>query len=188
MSTETGFAGGLFEDRDEVVLALLDNMIWPILVVVVLGVLVAVPQTLRNLQSVQLLLWGAVPLGLLVLAESLCLLSGHFDLSIGSIAGFSAMLTGMLLGNCPSCWGVVSSPVLGFAILLTIGGAVGVFNGVMIAKAGLNPFLQTLAVLIIFQGAKTALQTQPVTDLPDPYTNVGGSPLLAIARSPRSAS
>jgi len=180
MSTENKVTGGLFEDRDDVVLALLDNMIWPILLVVVLGVLVTVPQTLRNLQSVRLLLWGAVPLGLLVLAESLCLLSGHFDLSIGSIAGFSAMLTGMLLGNCPSCWGLFSSPVLGFAVLLTIGGAIGVFNGVMIAKMGLNPFLQTLAVLIIFQGAKTALQTQPVTELPGLYASVGGTPLLAI--------
>ena len=180
MSAESNSAGRLLGDRDGIVLALLDNMIWPILLLVVLGVLVAVPQTLRNLRSIRLLLWGAVPLGLLVLAESLCLLSGHFDLSIGSTAGFSAILTGMVLGNCPSCWGLVSSPILGFVILLTVGGAIGVFNGVMIAKVGLNPFLQTLAVLIIFQGGKTAIQTQPVTGLPSLYTSVGGTPLLAI--------
>ena len=180
MSTQNGLFGR-FGDTDDLALTLLDNMIWPILVVVVLGVLVFVPQTLGNLAAVQLLLWAAVPLGLLVLAESLCLLSGNFDLSIGSIAGFSAMFTGMLLGTCPSCWSVVSSPVLGFVIILSVGAAIGLTNGIMIAKVGLNPFLQTLAFLIIFQGAKTAMQTQPVTGLPTLYLMVGGTPNIAIA-------
>jgi ribose/xylose/arabinose/galactoside ABC-type transport system permease subunit len=177
MATEQGFIDRTFGDRDDAILTLLDNMIWPILAVVFLGVLVFVPQTF---QSVQLILWGAVPMGLLVLAESLCLLSGHFDLSIGSIAGFSAMFTGMLLGTCPSCWSVTTSPWLGFGIVLLVGALIGLVNGVMIAKVGLNPFLQTLAFLIIFEGAKTAMQTQPVTGLPRLYTQVGGSPQLAI--------
>ena len=177
MATEQGFIGRTFGDRDDVVLTLLDNMIWPILAVVLLGVLVLVPQTFR---SVELIFWGAVPIGLLVLAESLCLLSGHFDLSVGSIAGFSAMFTGMILGTCPSCWSLTTNPWLGFAIILLVGSLIGLTNGVMIAKVGLNPFLQTLAFLIIFEGAKTAMQTQPVTGLPGLYTQVGGTPRLAI--------
>lgn len=177
MATEQGFVGRVFGDRDEVLLTLLDNMIWPILGLVLLGVLALVPQTFR---SIQLILWGAVPIGLLVLAESLCLLSGHFDLSIGSIAGFSAMFTGMILGTCPSCWSLTTNPWIGFGIILTVGALIGLANGVMIAKVGLNPFLQTLAFLIIFEGAKTAMQTQPVTGLPGLYTQVGGSPRFAI--------
>ncbi|WP_324760736.1 ABC transporter permease [Haloarcula sp. GH36] len=177
MATEQGFIGRTFGDRDDVMLTLLDNMIWPILAIVLIGVLVFVPQTFR---STQLILWGAVPIGLLVLAESLCLLSGHFDLSIGSIAGFSAMFTGMLLGTCPSCWSVTTSPWIGFGVILLVGSLIGLVNGVMIAKVGLNPFLQTLAFLIIFEGAKTAMQTQPVTGLPALYTQVGATPELAI--------
>jgi ribose/xylose/arabinose/galactoside ABC-type transport system permease subunit len=177
MATEQGFIGRTIGDRDEVLLTLLDNMIWPILAIVLIGVLVLVPQTFR---SAQLILWGAVPIGLLVLAESLCLLSGHFDLSIGSIAGFSAMFTGMILGTCPSCWSLTTSPWLGFAIILLVGSLIGFVNGVMIAKVGLNPFLQTLAFLIIFEGAKTAMQTQPVTGLPTLYTQVGSTPRFAI--------
>jgi ribose/xylose/arabinose/galactoside ABC-type transport system permease subunit len=177
MATEQGFIGRVVGDRDDVMLTLLDNMIWPILAVVLLGVLAFVPQTFR---SVELILWGAVPIGLLVLAESLCLLSGHFDLSIGSIAGFSAMFTGMILGTCPSCWSLTTSPWIGFAVILSVGSLIGLMNGVMIAKVGLNPFLQTLAFLIIFEGAKTAMQTQPVTGLPDLYVQVGGTPRFAI--------
>jgi len=177
MATEQGLIGRTFGDRDDVMLTLLDNMIWPILAIVLLGVLAFVPQTFR---SARLILWGAVPIGLLVLAESLCLLSGHFDLSIGSIAGFSAMFTGMILGTCPSCWSLTTSPWIGFAIILLVGSLIGLANGVMIAKVGLNPFLQTLAFLIIFEGAKTAMQTQPVTGLPLMYTRVGGTPEFAI--------
>jgi len=177
MATDQGFIGRTFGDRDDVMLTLLDNMIWPILGLVLIGILVLVPQTFR---SAELILWGAVPIGLLVLAESLCLLSGHFDLSIGSIAGFSAIFTGMILGTCPSCWGLTTSPWIGFAIIVLVGSLIGLVNGVMIAKVGLNPFLQTLAFLIIFEGAKTALQTQPVTGLPTLYTQVGGTPRFAI--------
>lgn len=177
MATDQGFVDRTFGDRDEVILTVLDNMIWPILGIVLLGVLVFVPQTFR---SAELILWGAVPLGLLVLAESLCLLSGHFDLSIGAIAGFSAMFAGMILGTCPSCWSLTTNPWIGFGIILLVGSLVGLVNGVMIAKVGVNPFLQTLAFLIIFEGAKTAMQTQPVTGLPDLYVQVGATPRFAI--------
>lgn len=180
MSTDQGYVGRMFGDRDDVLLLLLDNMIWPILAIVILGVLIFVPQTLRNVEAIRLILWAAVPIGLLVLAESLCLLSGHFDLSIGAIAGFSAMLTGMVLGNCPSCWSITTNPWIGFGVLFLTGATIGLINGVMIAKVGLNPFLQTLAFLIIFEGAKTAMQTQPVTGLPELYVSVGGTPTFAI--------
>jgi ribose/xylose/arabinose/galactoside ABC-type transport system permease subunit len=167
-------------NTDDIVLTLLDNMIWPILVLVVFGVLAFVPQTLSSPSTIRLLLWGGASLGLLVLAESLCLLSGHFDLSIGAIAGFSAMFTGMVLGNCPTCWNYSNSAVLGFVLILAIGLAIGLTNGVMISKLGINPFLQTLAFLIIFEGAKTALQTQPVTGLPLLYLQPGSTPAYAI--------
>ncbi|WP_217629024.1 ABC transporter permease [Halopelagius longus] len=159
---------------------LLEHMIWPILVVAILVTAVLVPELFANLRSFELVLYSSVPLGLLVLAESICLLTGHFDLSIGAIAGFSAMFTGMVIGDCASCWGVVANPYAGIVLILAVGGLIGVLNGVMIAKLGVNPFLQTLAFLIIFSGAKTAMNTQPVTGLPKAYLYLGGQSLLAI--------
>lgn len=179
MSTLDGLTDR-FDDSDDFALALLDNMIWPILAIVILGVFVFVPQTLSSARGIQLLLWAAVPLGLLVLAESLCLLSGHFDLSIGAIAGFSAMFTGVFVGTCPSCWGITQSPVVALLLVVGIGALIGLVNGVMISKAGINPFLQTLAFLIIFEGAKTSLSTQPAYGLPQSYLAIGGTPNIAI--------
>ncbi|MFC7018117.1 MULTISPECIES: ABC transporter permease [Haloarcula] len=163
---------------DDVVLTLLDNMIWPILALTLVGVMVLVPQTFRNLRSVELLLHGSVGLGFLVLAESICLISGHFDLSIGSIAGFSAMLTALMLS--PSKWAVFSDPILGFVVILAVGTVIGSTNGIMISKFGINPFLQTLAFLIIFEGLKISLSSLPVSDLPEGYTMVGSTPEYAI--------
>jgi len=166
--------------KDRLVPVLLEHMIWPILLVTLVVGGLLVPQLFRNVRSFELVLYSSVPLGLLVLAESICLLSGHFDLSIGAIAGFSAVFTGMLVGGCSSCWGLVGDPFLAMGIILLVGGFIGFLNGVMIAKLNVNPFLQTLAFLIIFSGAKTALTTQPVRDLPEAYLLLGRNSTYAI--------
>jgi ribose/xylose/arabinose/galactoside ABC-type transport system permease subunit len=164
---------------DEVLLPVIDRMIWPLLAVVSLGVYVLVPSTFSNLQSIELILHGSVGLGFLVLAESVCLISGHFDLSVGSIAGFSAMVAGLALS--PQKWGLVSDPAVGVLVILLVGTAAGVFNGVMVGKVGINPFLQTLATLIIFEGAKLSLSTVTVATLPDAYVAPGNESITAIA-------
>ncbi len=157
-------------------LILLENMIWPILAFISVLVLIAVPSVFTNPGTLRLMLFAAVPLGLIVLAESICLLSGHFDLSVGAIAGFSAVFTAMVLAE----WSLVSNPVLGVLIIIGVGCVIGATNGIMIAKFGVNPFLQTLAFFIIFGGGKLALTTQPISGLPEGYTAIGNSAPVAI--------
>lgn len=163
---------------DDLALALLNNMIWPILLLMSLAVWVVVPSTFTNLQSVQFILHGSVGLGFVALAEAVCLVSGNFDLSVGSIAGFSAMLAGLIVSA--NEWSLVSDPLLGVGVILSIGMILGLVNGVMIRKVGVNPFLQTLAFLIILRGAKLTLSTITVTGLPEGYTRIGNSPVLSV--------
>lgn len=165
------------DQSNTVVLPLLENMIWPVLAVVCLGVFIFVPQTFTNIPTVQLMLFAMVPLGLVVLAESICLLSGHFDLSVGAIAGFSAMFTAMVLAE----WSLTTNPFAGFAIIILVGCTIGFINGIFIAKFGVNPFLQTLAFLIIFSGGKLALSTRPVFGMPDLYLMPGNIEWIAIS-------
>jgi len=165
-------------EADDLVLRLLDNMIWPILLLMSLAVWLLVPRTFTNLRSIQFILHGSVGLGFVALAEAVCLVSGNFDLSVGSIAGFSAMLAGFVVSS--SQWNLVSNPLLGVAVILSIGLVTGVTNGVMIRKVGINPFLQTLAFLIILRGAKLTLSTITITGLPDGYTRIGNSPRISV--------
>ncbi|WP_049954782.1 ABC transporter permease [Halostagnicola larsenii] len=161
---------------EQSVLILIENMIWPILAIISFFILLFVPRVFTNTATLELMLFAAVPLGLIVLAESICLLSGHFDLSVGAIAGFSAVFTAMALAE----WNLIANPFLGILLIIAVGCAIGAMNGIMIAKFGMNPFLQTLAFFIIFGGGKLALTTQPISGLPEGYTAAGNSAPVAI--------
>jgi len=69
-----------------------DNMIWLILLGVFLFFGIIKPRTFLTFQNVHFILYVSSMMGFLVFAETICLLSGNFDLSIGEIAGFSAMV------------------------------------------------------------------------------------------------
>lgn len=163
---------------DEFVLKLLDNMIWPILVIVAVGILATVPQTFRNLQSIEFILHGAVGLGFVTLAASICLIAGYFDLSVAAISGFAAMLTGLVIGS--SGWNLIPSAPVGFLLVMAIGVLIGILNGFMISRLEVNPFLQTLAMLIILDGATVTLSQVTVTGLPALYTLPGDNSTLSV--------
>ena len=161
---------------EESLLVLVENIIWPILLAMTVLIAVILPQLFRGFSTIELIFFLAVPLGLLALAEGICLLSGNFDLSVGAIAGFSAMFTGMAFTE----WNLISSPEAGILLILLVGAVIGLVNGFMIAIVGVNPFLQTLAFFIILHGAKTALNPMTVSGLPEGYTYLGNNSWTAV--------
>lgn len=159
---------------EDVTLLVLDNLVWPILVLTFLTFSVILPESFMTVSNIRFLLLSSAAIGMLALGESVCLLSGHFDLSIGSIAGFSAMFTALFMAQ----WFPGVPGAVGVLVIVVVGGTIGLLNGVSVAYFGVNPFLQTLAFLIIFRGATIAASTYPVTDLPESYMYVGGGDLL----------
>jgi len=162
-------------DRKALVVLLMDNLVWPLLVTVFGVFVLLLPDTFLTAQNIQFLLYSSAALGMIALAESLCLISGNFDLSVGSIAGFSAMFTATFLSQwVPSAsWGV------GIVLILFVGGFIGLLNGMSISYLGVNPFLQTLAFLIIFQGGILIISNTAQTALPDLYVYIGGGTVFA---------
>ncbi len=164
------------ERANQLILWLLDNIIWPIVLLAFVIFSVLLPGVFSSAQNIQFLLFSSAALGMLVLAESLCLLSGNFDLSIGSIAGFSAMFTALFLHE----WFPGMPGEVGILVILLVGATIGLGNGVAIGYFGINPFLQTLAFFIIFRGAITILSSLSVAPLPGAYTFLGGSTIATI--------
>ncbi|WP_018387516.1 ABC transporter permease [Ancylobacter sp. FA202] len=84
--------------------------------------------------------------GIIALGQTLVLLIGGIDLSVGAAAGLSAIIGGMLLVHL----GV--DPWLVIPLTCLFGFALGTINGVLVAYARLNPFIVTLAAWEMFAG------------------------------------
>ena len=84
--------------------------------------------------------------GLCALGQCLTILSGGIDLSVGAVVGLVGMVfAGLQLhGGWP--W-----PLAGLAALTT-GIAVGCANGLLVARARVQPFLATLVLMVIARG------------------------------------
>jgi len=162
--------------RTQLALKLLDNAIWPILILTFLAFSILVPQIFSSVDNIQFILFTSAPLGVLVLAEGVCLISGNFDLSIASIAGFSAMFTALFMTE----WVPGTNPFVAILIILTVGGMIGAVNGFMIGYVGVNPFLQTLVFLIVFRELMPILSTLSLSDFPDTYTYLGGGEFVGV--------
>ena len=120
---------------------------------------------------------ASAALGMVVVAESLILLTGSFDLSLQSIYGLAPMVGAWLIvAKDGHGLGTEWSPAVGILITLGIGAAVGLFNGFMIVKLRFNAFIFTLAMLILLAGIQQGIVSgQSVYNMPAAFTYLGSA-------------
>ena len=97
-------------------------------------------------QNISNTLAFTVELGLIALAMTLLMTSGEFDLSVGSVFGFSAVLMWTLFNA-----GITSLGV-GFLVSLLVAAFIGFANGVFVTKLKIPSFLVTLGMLLVVRG------------------------------------
>ena len=122
-------------------------------------------------------------LSILVIAESIILLCGKFDLSLESTVGFAPMIAAWLMVSDTSIGGsgVGASGYTGIAVALAIGLLIGLINGLLIVKLRLNAFITTLAVLILLRGATLGTTNgQTLFNLPDSFLYLGSAKWLGV--------
>jgi simple sugar transport system permease protein len=92
--------------------------------------------------------WGIVSAQFAVIAVGACLLmiAGEFDLSVGSMIGFS----GIVIALMSVTWGYPVWLAIIVAFLVAI--SIGALNGYLVIKTGLPSFIVTLAFLYILRG------------------------------------
>ena len=117
--------------------------------------------------------------GILAFGMMFVIISGGFDMSVGSTVAFSGILAAMLgQGNNPLVL------ALGAALLAGLG--VGLINGVGVAVGELPPFIMTLGTMTAVRGlALLASNGKPVIGMSEPYKaiaagSIAGIPMLAI--------
>ncbi|KGT95906.1 sugar ABC transporter permease [Erwinia typographi] len=151
--------------------------IWLIALVAIFGAFNEYFLTVTNLQNVMV---QATVLGTLGLAVALPLLVAEIDLSIPANAGFSAAVGALAYSDLGLPW------FLAAGIGLLVGTGIGFFNGWCITRLKMVSLIETLAMMIILQGALLALtQGKTLTNLSEGYiwigqATVGGWPLMPI--------
>jgi simple sugar transport system permease protein len=121
-------------------------------------------------------------LGVVVVGESLILLIGGMDLSLESTYGLAPMLAAWLIVPAASFGeGVMLNPYLGLLILLAVGAAVGLVNGLLIVKGRLNGFIVTLGMTILLAGIQDGIvKGQSPFNLPTAFSYLGSASIGAI--------
>src|SRR5258708_34885717 len=116
-------------------------------------------------------------LGLVVVAESLVLLTGSFDLSLQSIYGLAPMIGAWLIvAKDAQGLGTDWNPAFGILVVVGIGAAVGFFNGFMIVKLRFNAFIFTLAMLILLAGLQQGIVSgRTIYSMPPSFIYLGSA-------------
>ncbi|WP_321891618.1 ABC transporter permease [Paraburkholderia tropica] len=106
--------------------------------------------TKANLISV---LGASAALALVVLAESLIVLTGKFDLSLESTVGIAPAIGAMLVMPAASAgFGLQWPAFAGLIAIVAVGALIGFVNGFLVVRLRLNAFIVTLAMLIVLRG------------------------------------
>ena len=114
-------------------------------------------QTFLTLKNWKTILVQSASLAVVALGQSIMLLTGNFDLSLGRLVCLTSCVGAMLMVN--SGWGVL--PAL--LIMLLIGITVGTINGFMVSYVGVPAMIATLGTQYICYGlAKLFTQAVPI--------------------------
>ncbi len=138
--------------------------VWMLLAVgVVLSVVSPVFLTTANLLNVAL---ATSVTALLAAGQTFVIILGEIDLSVGSMLGFSAMVTALTLRHAPAPVAIV--------VGLLVGAGCGLVNGLLVTKTRMPSFIVTLATMSIVAGLSLQLSKgNPVSVTDYSFQNIG---------------
>lgn len=156
---------------------ILGDRVYSLLVLLILVVLVAsiiYPTTFPTFGNFRQIMLSLSTDTIVAVGMMILLISGAFDLSVGSVVAFSGCLTAYLMH-------FTGTPVpIAIAAGLAASATVGLINGYLIAYQGINPMIQTLAMMGIVRGGALMVSGAGIQNLPYWFNAIGQSRLLGI--------
>jgi len=165
-----------------------NNFIWVLLVLTMCVAWFANPRFLSALNLSNIML-AAAPLGCLVLAESIVLLTGNFDLSIEANMVFVAIVGGLLMVTPETAesqiaaaqWGIPWSWPVALTVMLALASLIGLLNGIMVARFRMNNFMVTMATMIMLEGMALLVgEGRNIFGIPEGFRYIGTAKAGAI--------
>lgn len=112
--------------------------------------------------------------GLLAVGMVMVMIIGGFDLSVGSTLAFSGVVAGLMLHA-----GLPTPVAIAGALLASI--AVGLINGLLVARLDINAFIVTLGMMMTLRGLLLVMASgRAVLNLPPSFTVIGQGELFSV--------
>jgi len=111
-----------------------------------------------SLKVLQIILFFGTSIFLLGSAETLVIITGGIDLSVGFVMGFATVLAAKLVAAFANAGlNPAISIALGLSLTLLIGLAPGLINGTLVARLNVPPFIATFSMFGISHGVSELL-------------------------------
>lgn len=147
-----------------------------LLALLIVGFSVARPDTFATIANLKTILSANSIVAILAIGALFPLVVGEFDLSLGANLGLSLILcTGL------SSQASLSAP-LAMIVAVAASALVGLVNGLLVARAGIDAFVTTLGMSALITGAVVWYSNGGTfsTGLPDLITNLGTDSVLGV--------
>lgn len=125
--------------------------------------------------NLKVILIAAAPFALVALGQTLVILTGGIDLSVGSTIAVSAMTAAsVIVGHPGRLWLAILSGVL-------VGTAIGLVNGLVVSRLNVAPFVATLGTLTAGSGIAYVIgDGAPINGLPEVYGKIANTSVLGV--------
>jgi len=128
----------------------------------------------NSFYNINNLLIQVATFGIVALGMTFAIIGGEFDLSVGSVYS----LTGLLVVGLQPQFGLFSA----LLIAITVALALGLLNGVLVAKAKISAFIVTFGAMIMVKGIALSYSNgRPITSTCDAFNNFGGMKIGGIS-------
>lgn len=112
-------------------------------------------------------------LGIISIGATLVMISGNFDISVGSMAGFATVTTSVLIYNG---FNTTLAVITGFLVCVVC----GAINGVIIAKTRTPSFIITLAAMSIYFGGALIISGGASHSLGGKFALIGRGNIFSV--------
>lgn len=152
----------------------IDNAFVPLTLLVIVVALSLTTDTFFTAGNLTNLLMQMAILGIVAFGVTIVMVSGAFDLSIGSQAALHGVVAAVVMVETGSIW-------LGVFAALVSGVLLGLLNGLLVGRLGINPFIATLGTLVVARGLALAVSGgSVVTGLPEGLAAFGRGSLFGV--------
>ncbi len=142
----------------------------------------------RQIDNLMLIATSASAIGIVAVGQTIVILTGGVDLSVGAIVAVTGLLSASLmkygLGPIPPLQGALS--YVAIAVGMLVGTSIGAAQGWLIASRRMPPFIVTLGTMVILNGCAAAISYGTViSSLPDEFKwisdgRIGPIPVQAL--------